>query len=165
MNVGGNSMSIVASGQISIVDLNDSKQLMLYIGSSQARSVVYAPDGGTYNPNYTTTNQVLTPQLFIAGTSTDIASQAKSVKWFYQTNGGGAITEVVNDSNHAIGTTGAKALTIKGNVLSTNNSMTYICEIVYTDTGKGFDVPTKAEIELVKITNGSKGSSGSNAII
>ena len=71
-------MTIVASGQITITDLNDAKQLVMYIGASQSRTVIY--NGvSTYVPLYSSTNQVLTPQLFIAGSNVDVASLATNV--------------------------------------------------------------------------------------
>mgnify|MGYP001006317595 CR=1 FL=1 len=158
-------MGIVASGSISIIDMNDSKQLVSYIGSSQSKTVIYDPNTKVYVPNYTTTNQVLTPQLFVAGTSTDIANQAKSIRWFYQVNSGGTLTEITTanqGTTYLLGTGDVKTLTIKENVLSSNVSMAYICEIVYTDSDTGFDVRTKSDIELVKITNGQRGNDGAN---
>lgn len=158
-------MPIVASGTISVVDLNDAKQLVCYIGSSQPKTVIYNPNNGTYTPNYANNNQVLTPQLFIAGNPTDIISQAKSIRWFYQVNSGGTPVEITeSDSTYTLGT-GNRTLTIKQNVLSANYSMTYIVEVVYTDTSTGIDVTTKADIELTKVTNGSDGSNAVMAIL
>jgi hypothetical protein len=158
-------MAIVASGQMTLVDMNDNKQLVSYIGSSQQRQVIFNPNNNTYSPNYSSANQVLTPQLFIAGNSTDIISSAKSVRWFYQTNSTGSLTEITaSGSGYTLGTGAVKTLTISSNVLASNTSMTYIVEIVYTDTDTGFDVLTKAEIELVKITNGSDGADAINAL-
>lgn len=162
-------MTVVASGQISLVDLNDSKQLVSYIGSSQSKTVIHDPNNNSYAPNYANNNQVLTPQLFVAGTATDLASQAKSIRWFRQTNSAGTITEITaSDDTYTLGTGSVKTLTIKSNVLASNRSMTYICEMVFTDPDTGFDVVTKADIELVKVTNGQKGedgTSGENAVI
>src|SRR5690606_25877665 len=124
-------MAVVASGQITLIDLNDSKQLVSYIGSSQAKTVIYNPNNGQYVPNYSSTPQVLTPQLFIAGTSQDLASQAKSVKWYYQTNSAGTPVEITeSNSTYELGTGNVKTLTIKSNVLSSAVTMTYICEMV-----------------------------------
>jgi hypothetical protein len=149
-------MPIVASGQLTLVDMNDSKQLVAYIGSSQQRQVIYNPNTGVYTPNYSTSNQVLTPQLFVAGNPTDIASSAKSIRWFYQTNSTGALTEITaTGGSYVLPASGLKTLTINGNVLASNTSMTYVCEMVYTDPDTGFDIVTKSEIELVKITNGT----------
>lgn len=154
-------MAIVASGQITLIDLNDSKQLVSYIGASQAKTVIYNPNNGQYIPNYASTPQVLTPQLFIAGTSQDLASQAKSVKWYYQVNSGGNPIEITdNDSTYELGTDSVKTLTIKSNVLASAVTIKYICEMVFTDPDTGFDVITKADIELVKVTNGQKGADG-----
>lgn len=154
-------MAIVASGQITLIDLNDSKQLVSYIGASQAKTVIYNPNNEQYTPNYASAPQVLTPQLFVAGSSQDLASQAKSVKWYYQVNSGGDPVEITeSDSTYELGTDSVKTLTIKSNVLTSAVTMTYICEMVFTDPDTGFDVVTKADIELVKVTNGQKGDDG-----
>lgn len=158
-------MTVVASGAITLIDLNDSKQLVSYIGASRAKTVIHNPNDNTYVPNYATANQVLTPQLFIAGTNTDVASQAKSTKWFRQTNSAGALTEITaNGGGYALGTGAVKTLTINSNVLSSATTMTYICEMIFTDEDTGFDVITKSEIELVKVTNGLKGVDGLGAV-
>ncbi|QOV08250.1 hypothetical protein Kirov_51 [Bacillus phage Kirov] len=162
-------MAIVAQGQLTLVDLNDSKQLIMFIGSSQQRQVIYNPNGSgasAYVPNYSTANNVLTPQLFVAGTNTDVASQATSTKWYVQTNSTGALTEITaSDANYTLGTGKPVTLTIKGNVLASNNSMTYICEMQYLDTDTQFTITTKAEYEIVKVTNGTNGTNGTNAIM
>lgn len=162
-------MAIVASGQLTLVDLNDSKQLIMFIGSTQQRQVIYNPNGsgGTaYVPNYSTANNVLTPQLFVAGTPTDVASQATSAKWYVQTNSTGALTEITaSTADYTLGTGKPVTLTIKNNVLASNNSMTYICEMQYLDTDTSFTVTAKAEYEIVKVTNGTNGANGTNAIM
>lgn len=159
-------MAVVASGQMTLTDLNDSKQLAMYIGASQSRTVIVS--GSTYVPNYSTvsTNQILTPQLYIAGTATDIASQSTSTKWYVQTNGAGAPVEITaSTTDYTLGTGNPKTLTIKSNVLASNSSMTYICELVYPDAGTGFNVTSKAEIELVKVTNGNNGANAVTAVL
>jgi hypothetical protein len=160
-------MAIVASGQLTLTDLNDAKQLAMYIGASQSRTVIF--NGvSTYTPNYASTNQVLTPQLFIAGDNTDQASSAVAVRWFYQSNGAGTPTAITaNTTDFTLGT-GNKTLTIKTNIMSSRNSMTIICEMDFTDPDTGFVVTSKAELEIIKVTNGidgNDGTSGSDAII
>lgn len=162
-------MAIVASGQLTLVDLNDSKQLIMFIGSSQQRQVIFNPNGSTYTPNYSTANNVLTPQLFIAGTNGDIAGSTSATRWYVQPNSTGAprlITTTGQDAtDYTIGAGTPKTLTIKTNVLASNNSMTYICEMDYLDLDTGFTVTAKAEYEIVKITNGQNGTNGANAIM
>jgi hypothetical protein len=156
-------MAIVASGQISLVDLNDSKQLQLYISSSQPKTQIYNPDNTSYTPNWTTSKPVLTPQLFIAGTATDIIAQAKSITWNVD---GTDIT--VSNANYTLASTGVKTLTINTNTLSSANTTLIKCTVVYTDPSTGFDVTTVADFEFAKVTNGTKGNTGAtgtNAII
>lgn len=157
-------MAIVASGQITLTDLNDSKQLQLFIGSNQPKTQIFNPNTSAYTPNWTTSKPVLTPQLFIAGTNTDIIASAKSVKWFEGTNS----SEIVSNANYTVGTTGAKTLTINTNILASKDSQLFVCEIVYTDSATGFDVTCKADFEFAKVTNGQKGEqgeAGKNAIV
>jgi len=158
-------MAIVSSGQMTITDLNDTKQLVMYIGASQSRTVIFN-GASTYIPLYSSTNQVLTPQLFIAGTPTDVASGAVSTKWFYQLNGTGVPVEITaTGTDYTLTGTNFKTLTLKTNLLSANTSITYICEIVYLDADTGFNVTSKAEIEIIKVTNGINGQNAVVAIL
>lgn len=149
-------MAIVASGQITITDLNDARQLVMYIGASQSRTVIY--DGlSTYIPNYETSNQILKPQLFVAGDNTDRADEAIATRWYYQSNGMGTPMPItVNTDDFILGTNNS-TLTIKSNILSTRNSMTIICETDFADSETSLVITSKAEIEIVKVTNGVDG--------
>lgn len=153
---------IISSGQISIIDLDDTKQLMSYIGSSQSKVVVYNPDEDVYMPNYGTSNQILTPQLFIAGESNDIISQASSVIWYKQNNGTGSL--ILIDSNDSDYILSGSSLIIESNVLKNYDTMHYICEIIYHDAESGLNIPIKSDIEIIKVSNGRKGEVGLNAI-
>ncbi|MEH7117219.1 hypothetical protein V7128_07325 [Neobacillus vireti] len=152
-------MAIMASGQLTLVDVNDQKQLQLYISSSQPKTQIYNPDNGSYTPSWTTNKPVLTPELFIAGSSNDIITDAKSVKWYVD-----GVELTANTTDYTIASTGVKTLTINTNVLSSVATKNFTCEVVYTDPDTSFDVLVKAEIEFVKVSSGSKGSSGANAI-
>lgn len=160
-------MPIVATGQMTLTDMNDAKQSVMYIGASQSRTVIF--NGvSTYTPNYASTNQVLTPQVYVAGDSTDIASTGVTCKWYYQTNGSGALTEITTanaGTNYTLGTTMPYTLTVKANVVASATSMTYICEIVIPDSSTGFNVTQKSEIEIVKITNGTNGTNGTSPVL
>ncbi|UUV46977.1 hypothetical protein [Bacillus phage vB_BanS-Thrax5] len=156
-------MAIVASGQLTLVDLNDSKQLIMFIGSSQPRQVLYTPNGNVYTPNYATTNNTLTPQLFIAGTSGDVSGQATATRWYVQDGSTGTPRLILSTGQDATDyTLSGTTLVIKTNVLASKTAMTYICEMDYLDTGTGFTVTAKAEYEIVKVSNGSNGT---NAIV
>jgi hypothetical protein len=150
-------MAIVASGQISLIDLNDSKQLQLFIGSNQPKTQIFNPNSNSYTPNWTSSKPVLTPQLFLAGSSTDIIGDADSINWYES----GSSTPITSGTNYTLATSGVKTLTINTNILASKNSQLFICEVKYTDPDTGFQITTKADFEFVKVTNGEKGDTGS----
>ena len=104
-----------AQGQFTIIDYNDALTLTGYIGSNLAKTQMYNPDNGSYTPDWKTKNLVLTPSLYVIGTTADQITTANvtSVKWY------------VGDSNTAItagtnyGLSGAKShiLTVKAKVI------------------------------------------------
>lgn len=155
-------MAVVASGQITIVDLNDAKQLQLYINSNQPKIQIFNPNDSSYTPSWNTSNVILTPQLFIAGNNTDIIAQATSIKWF---DSSAPTVELVTDSNYTVPTTGLKTLTIKANVLANKNSINYICEVKWYDVDLKADVTAKASIDFAKITAGSNGTNAITAVL
>ena len=77
-----------AQGQFTIIDYNDALTLTGYIGSNHAKTQMYNPDNGTYTPNWASTNLVLTPSLYVIGTTTDQIASANvtSVKWYVESS-------------------------------------------------------------------------------
>ncbi|HJI56246.1 MAG: hypothetical protein ACLSGX_00325 [Pseudoruminococcus massiliensis] len=69
-NQGGTHMS-KAQGQFTIIDYNDALTLTGYIGSNLAKTQMFNPDNNTYTPNWASTNLVLTPSLYVIGTTAD----------------------------------------------------------------------------------------------
>jgi hypothetical protein len=145
-------MPLVSTGQITIIDYNDAITLTGFITANQPKSQTYNPDNNTYSPNWASTNLVLTPSLFKAGSSTDIITDAgvQSIKWY---DGAAPSTQLVTDANYTVGSTGAKPLTIKTN-LTTKSSLDIICEIVYRDPTTSLDVTVKVDITLQKVVSG-----------
>lgn len=43
----------IASGQITIVDLNDGKAVQAFTSTSQGDTQIYSPNENSYSPNYT----------------------------------------------------------------------------------------------------------------
>ena len=73
-----------AQGQFTIIDYNDALTLTGYIGSNLQKSQMYNPDNATYTPDWSSTNLVLMPSLYVIGTTTDqiTSSNVTSVKWY-----------------------------------------------------------------------------------
>ena len=76
-----------AQGQFTIIDYNDALTLTGYIGSNLAKTQMYNPDNGSYTPDWKTKNLVLTPSLYVIGTTADqiVTANVTSVKWYGDT--------------------------------------------------------------------------------
>jgi len=157
-------MAVVATGMITLTDLNDSKQMQLYITLSgvPGRQQTYDPNTGVYNPHYPTTKPVLSPELYVAGTSTNVigTGDVKSIKWFVD---GTELT--ANTADYTMAASGVKTLTINTNVLASVNSKRFEVQVTYTDPDTTLDSTMKADIELFKITGGAKGANAITAYL
>lgn len=145
-------------GQITIVDLTDSRQLVAYIATTNRRQVIYDPTTDEYSPDYASSPITLEPELYIAGGGSNIINNVKSVTWTVQTNSTGRFEPIISDATYQIGTN--KQLVISSNVLKDRISMLYRVEIIYTDPQSGKDIIIQADMELVRLENGYKGSDG-----
>ncbi|MFS0905814.1 hypothetical protein AB3N02_22585 [Priestia aryabhattai] len=167
-------MTTVSTGSLTLTDLNDSKQLILYLNGNY-KTQIYDPNGTTYVPSFSSSNLVITPELYIAGgngTNMLPTSAVKSVTWYEGTQTTTALTETTTGTTGgglsysiptgAVATT-AKPLTIKSNLTSVNSQI-FTCQVIYTDPATTFDITCKAQFEITKITNGQKGDAGINAI-
>ncbi len=151
-------MNIVASGQITLVDLNDAKSLTSYITSTSPRIQIYDNHASTYTPNWSTSNVTLVPNLFLTGSSTAIIGNAKSVTWDKDgttiTSGSGGYTIAASNATNPF------ALTIAQNILTTASpNGRYNCTIVWTDTTFNVDVTSICSIDFALAQNGTGGVS------
>lgn len=169
-------MSIVSSGSLTITDVNDATQLILYLDTPN-KTQIYDPNitGSTaFNPDFSTNNLVITPQLYVAGGGNANllpSSNIVSCTWYEgtQTNtalseGSGTLADGVSSYSIATGDvkTVSKKLTLKSN-LGSAISKKFTCVVVYHDSKTNYDINMKADIEIIKITNGVKGQDGSGA--
>ena len=151
----------VATGQLTIYDQNDSKQAQLYIAPSLSNQVIF--DGiVTYNPLYSAgTKQILTPEVSIAGSSTDMSANVTATRWYYQVNSTGSKVEITAGApyaGHALTQVGIfpllKSLDISTNVVAANTSMRYTCEIDYLDPDTTLSITMVGDFQILKIATG-----------
>lgn len=142
----------LATGQFTIIDYNDALTLTGFIGSNHAKTQIFNPDNGTFNPNWASQNLVLTPSLYKLGTTTDIITSAEvtSVKWFEA----GSSTAITSTGNYALSGTKSHILTIKANMLSSVAAKDWICEVTYRDPSTGLSLQHKMSITFSKVING-----------
>lgn len=149
-------MPTITQGQITIVDYHDAVSLTGFINGNLSLTQVFNPDNNSYTPNYASTNLILTPSLFRAGSGTDIitSAQIKSIKWF---DSAAPTTELVNGGNYGLPTftVGAnRPLSIKANILNgATVTKTFICEVIYTDPATGLDLTHKSSITITRVNN------------
>lgn len=148
-------MATLSTGQITIIDYNDALSLTAYISSNKAKTQMYNPDNDTYNPDWKTSNLVLTPSLFALGTATDViaTAQVKTVEWYDVTDG--KETKIATGGNYAVGTAKPVTLTVKGNVLAGLPGKDFMCKIVYHDGATNLDLTVKTDISFSRVVNGS----------
>ena len=142
-----------AQGQFTIIDYNDALTLTGYIGSNLAKTQMYNPDNDTYSPNWASTNVVLTPSLYVIGTTTDQITSAAvtSVKWYV----GSSSTAITSSGNYALSGTKSHILTIKGNVMAGQPGIDYRCVVTYKDPSTGLSITHPLTISFSRVVNGS----------
>ena len=142
-------MPIIATGQISIVDLTDGKSLSCYITSNLPKTQILDPNpGGVVNPDWSGTPKlILTPVVFANQTALALNAAGLSITW-KRKEGAGA---------EAVTTTGEAAsggvLTVSANKLTgvTSGLLTYLCYVTYTDPETGIPVNVVADITFSQI--------------
>lgn len=144
-------MAIKATGQITLVDLSDSRQLSCYIACNVPKVQIYDPDANTYQPNWTNTNVILTPSLFLNQTGLPLTSSGLTIEW-KRKEGTGSETALTTGETVSNG-----KLTIKQNKLSSVSSglLTYVCYVTYLDPETDNTINISADLSFSLIKNAS----------
>lgn len=142
-----------AQGQFTIIDYNDALTLTGYIGSNLAKTQMYNPDNGSYTPDWKTKNLVLTPSLYVIGTTADQIATANvtSVKWYV----GDSSTAITAGTNYALSGAKSHVLTVKANVMAELPGIDYRCVITYKDESTGLSITHPLTISFSRVVNGS----------
>ena len=142
-------MAIKASGQITIVDLSDSRQLSVYLTSNLPKTQILDQDSNTFSPNWTSNNLKITPNIFLNQTAIALGSTGLSVS-FKRRDGSSA------ESSLTVGeTVSGGVLTVNQNKLSASGSglITYICYISYVDPQTDQTIYTQTDISFSLVKN------------
>ena len=142
-----------AQGQITIIDYNDALTLTGYIGSNLAKTQMYNPDNGSYNPDWSDTNLVLTPSLYVIGDTTDKITSANvtSVKWYQ----GSSTTAITSSGNFALSGTKSHVLTVKANIMAGLPGVDFKCVVTYKDPSTNLSITHPISISFSRVVNGS----------
>lgn len=151
-----------ARGQIQITDLNDARQTSFYLGlSPKSKTQVYNKSGMTFSPDYTKTNMVVTPILYVTGeTDNKMSSASAAPVWTVYDNdtkifcNSSDTSLAQTNSNISVGTAAPFALTIKMNI--PRDQFVITCETSWYDSSIGMSIPLTTDVTLTKnINNGT----------
>ena len=147
--------NIICTSDYTISDFNDAISLSGYIGSNLAHTQIYSPDNGAYTPDWSTTNLVLTPQLYVTSTTTDVIATAAvtSVSWYLNSETSG--NKITTGGDYALSGTKNHILTVKNNVLNGVNQIKFICVVAYHDSTTGLDLTHKMDVTFTLVSSGS----------
>ena len=142
-------MPIIATGQVSIVDLSDGKSLSCYITANLPKTQIYDPNpGGTVTPDWSGTPKlILTPVVFSDQVSLPLNSPGLVIAW-KRKEGAGAETGLSNGEAASGG-----ILTVSRNALNDVPSklLSYCVYVTYTDPGMGVPVNIMADITFSQL--------------
>ena len=112
---------VSAYGDITITDLTDVGRITSYLTSSLPLTVLYNPNQTpSYNPNWETTNLVLTPTIFFNDTLLSLTASGLTITWQRQA-GSGSVTNLVSGESPSNG-----KLIVSKNVLEATPIITYV---------------------------------------
>ena len=148
-------MAIICTSDYTISDFNDAISLSGYIGSNLAHTQIYSPDNGSYTPDWSSTNLVLTPQLYVTSTTTDIIATAAvtDVSWYVNSESSG--NKITTSGAYALSGTKNHIVTVSQNVLAGINNIKYICVVSYHDSTTELDLKHKMDVTFTKVESGS----------
>ena len=135
---------ISAYSSVSVIDVSDLGSISFYLTSNQPTSVIYDPNtnNGTYTPDWSTSNLVITPVISYNGSNLPLNSSGLVIEYHKQEVSGSRVSIGTGE------TVASGVLTVGANKLSNVSSglLTYICTVTYTDPDVG--VPIVAEANL-----------------
>lgn len=150
-------MAIKASGQITIVDLSDSRQLSVYLASNLPKTQILDQDTNAFSPNWQSTVLEITPTILLNQTPVALGAQGLTITYVKKEGVGAeqALGDYESVNNGV--------LEVNRNLLGsiTSGLLTYVCKIAYTDPETEVVINTQADItySLVKNASGAKTAS------
>ena len=140
--------TIKARGQVTIVDLNDAKQVQLIMDIKYPVQM-YNPDTKVFTPNFGSDNNVITPKVYVTGNGTNLVSKLTSL--IYKVGDTLVNAGTTSGQYTAAAISAGGALTIKGNI--TGNSLPIKVAAIYHDDETGQDTHLEAQGFVAKTAN------------
>ncbi|KGF49647.1 hypothetical protein HMPREF9302_10640, partial [Prevotella amnii DNF00058] len=97
-------MTTVARNQITIVDLNDAKQVHAYLDSSLGDTQIYNPDTKVFTPDFASTNNKVMPKVYETGNANNLITACSN---FQYTINNKVYTASNSDASYVVGSDGS----------------------------------------------------------
>ena len=143
--------TLLASGSKTILDLTDGGILSAYLTCNQPRVQVYDSETNTYAPNWTTSNVVIEPSVYLDQTRIELNDTHLTLAWTRK-DGNGSESALTTGESVSNG-----VLTVSQNKLSTSPSgiLTYVLTTRYIDNSTSTDMTIKSELEFTLSKSGA----------
>lgn len=154
-------MAILTSGQLTFVDITDQRKLSAYLTSNRTTVQIYNSENSTYNPDWTQSNLIITPQIFLDQEAVALTDSNLSVTWKRKDGNG---TETVLSMGESV-SSGSEdmskhSLVIVENKLGQTSSdmITYICYVSYYDieTKQTVNISTQLSYTLIRAAQNAR---------
>ena len=146
--------TVVARGQITIVDLNDAKQITAYIQPNY-QAQIYNPDKVTYTPNFTSSNPLtITPKVYVTGSATNKISSCTDISY---TINGTTVAKGQTVGNYSVNNAGV--LSIKANAPTSSSGYSITFNATYNDANDTGGQNMSLEAQCVVVLSQSSGAS------
>ena len=165
-------MALLATSQITIVDLNDAVSLQSYL-TGNVPKVQFVTNNGMYTPDYTNSPATVTAELYRLGSSDNLITNnsryVTKIEWFYKISPAVEWTKIgTNDARFTLGGTSPKfhSVSINQNLMTSENPGIAIkCEMTYKEDWMPEVHIQKSEMDFSLTVQGDDGTDAYTALL
>lgn len=165
-------MALLATSQITIVDLNDAVSLQSYL-TGNVPKVQFVTNNGMYTPDYTNSPATITAELYRLGSSDNLITNnsryVTKIEWFYKISPAVEWTKIgADDARFTLGGTSPKfhSVSINQNLMTSENPGIAIkCEMTYKEDWMPEPHIQKSEMDFSLTVQGDDGTDAYTALL
>ena len=165
-------MALLATSQITIVDLNDAVSLQSYL-TGNVPKVQFVTNNGMYTPDYTNSPATITAELYRLGSSDNLITNnsryVTKIEWFYKISPAVEWTKIgADDARFTLGGTSPKfhSVSINQNLMTSGNPGIAIkCEMTYKEDWMPEAHIQKSEMDFSLTVQGDDGTDAYTALL
>ncbi len=165
-------MALLATSQITIVDLNDAVSLQSYL-TGNVPKVQFVTNNGTYTPDYTNSPATISAELYRLGSSDNLITNnskfVSKIEWYFKLSPATEWTKITaNDARFTLGGTSPKfhTVSVNQNLMNKNNpGLAIKCEMTYKEDWMPEAHIQVSDIDLSLTIQGDDGTDSYTALL